>query len=239
MGNFGLLGYPLGHSFSKAWFEKRGHSYTNFAYQSVEEFLNSKPSDLEGFNVTIPHKRAIIPFLDSLDSAAKEVGAVNCVKVLDNKQLKGYNTDIIGFEESLIDLIGEQFTGRAAVLGSGGASHAVCYVLRKLGIDHQVISRQNNGYSTFRIQDFRLIINATPLGMSPKVDTAPEIDYDQINCSYFLYDLVYNPAQTLFLEKGRKHGAAVKNGLAMLISQAQAALLIFEARDRQDECKSQ
>lgn len=225
--SFGLLGYPLGHSFSKPWFEDHGFRYTNFQYESVEQFLSNKPSDLDGFNVTIPHKVNIIPFLSQIDRAAAEVGAVNCVKILKDKTLKGYNTDIIGFEESLIDMIGEGFDSRAAVLGSGGASKAVCYVLKKLSIPYTVVSRADNGYQNFDIRSVRLIINTTPLGMSPNTDTAPDIDYSKIEADYFLYDLVYNPAQTKFMREGRVRGATVKNGLAMLHSQAQAALRHF------------
>lgn len=226
-GYFGLLGYPLGHSFSKPWFEARGARYDNFAYESVADFMKAIPADLEGFNVTIPHKRSVIEFLDEVDAAAAEVGAVNCVKVLKNKQLRGYNTDIIGFENSLTDFIGCDFRGRAAVLGSGGASRAVCYVLNKLNIDYQVVSRADGGYEKFDIGGVRLVVNTTPLGMYPKVNDAPPIDYEALDGSYFLYDLVYNPAQTEFLRRGRQRGVAVINGLAMLYAQAQAALQIF------------
>lgn len=225
--HFGLLGYPLGHSFSKPWFEERGFRYTNFEYENIEQFLSNKLDDLEGFNVTIPHKVSIIPFLSQIDSAATKVGAVNCVKILKDNTLKGYNTDIIGFEESLIDMIGEGFDGHSAVLGSGGASRAVCYVLEKLSIPYTVVSRADNGYQNFDIRDVRLIINTTPLGMSPNMDTAPDIDYSKIGADYFLYDLVYNPAQTKFMREGRVRGATVKSGLAMLHSQARAALQHF------------
>ncbi|MEG2728567.1 MAG: shikimate dehydrogenase [Mucinivorans sp.] len=237
MGYFGLLGYPLGHSFSQAWFNERGHRYENFASPSVAKFIGSLPSDLEGFNVTIPHKQTIIPFLDSMDEAAREVGAVNCVKVLADRKLRGYNTDIIGFEASLRDLIGSHFAGCAAVLGSGGASRAVCYVLKKLGIDYQVISRSDDGYSRFKVEQVRLIINTTPLGMYPHTEAMAEINYEAIDDRYFLFDLVYNPSQTAFLYQGRIRGAAVVNGLAMLRGQAQAALQLFVTPDRQDECK--
>lgn len=229
MGYFGLLGYPLGHSFSKPWFEARAHRYDNFAYQTVDQFIQAIPTDLQGFNVTIPHKEAIIPFLDEIDPAAQEVGAVNCVKILEGNRLKGYNTDILGFEQSLRSMIGPNFTDRAAVLGSGGASKAVCYVLGKLNIDHQVVTRKDDGYSKFKIEHSKLIINTTPLGMFPKVDAAPTIDYSSIDETYYLYDLVYNPSQTKFLTEGRKRGATVKNGLEMLTVQAQEALLLFLA----------
>lgn len=229
MGYFGLVGYPLGHSFSKPWFEARGHRYDNFACQTLDQFIEAIPSELQGFNVTIPHKQAIIPYLSQIDPAAQEVGAVNCVKILASKKLEGFNTDILGFERSLTNMIGGNFDHRAAVLGSGGASKAVCYVLRKLKIDYQIITRSDDGYSKFEIQRYRLIVNTTPLGMFPKVDAAPAIDYSKIDNTYYLYDLVYNPAQTKFLEEGRKRGAVVKNGLEMLNIQAQEALSLFLA----------
>lgn len=225
MALYGLLGYPLGHSFSKAWFESRGYPYQNFEYEYLADFLKFRPHDLCGFNVTIPHKQAIIPFLDSLNDAASEIGAVNCVTISGGK-MRGYNTDCVGFEDSLKDMI-KDAKPRAAVLGSGGASHAVCYVLKNMGIDFVVVSRSDNGYQKFKIEDFRLIINTSPVGMYPNVETAPDIDYDKIDSSYFLYDLVYNPAQTLFLARGRVRGARVVNGLAMLYGQAQAALRHF------------
>lgn len=229
MHRFGLLGYPLGHSFSKRWFEDRGYRYDNFEYASVADFLRDKPSDLEGFNVTIPHKQSIMAFLDDVDSAAADIGAVNCVTVAADGSMKGYNTDYIGFEQSLLSMIGAE-RPLAAVLGSGGASKAVCYVLRRLGIDYQVISRADDGYSKFKIQNSKLIINTTPLGMYPNVDNAPKIDYEAIDSSYFLYDLVYNPVQTEFLRRGRLRGARVINGLPMLYCQAQAALQHFLVR---------
>lgn len=227
MALFGLLGYPLGHSFSKPWFEAQGYAYNNYEYENVETFLENKPSELNGFNVTIPHKENILPFLDEIDPQAKEVGAVNCVKILADGSLKGYNTDIIGFQETLLEMIGPRFSEHAAVLGSGGASKAVCYVLKKIGIDHQVVSRSDDGYQKFDITKSRLIINTTPLGMYPGIDAAPPIDYNLIDSSYFLYDLIYNPCETSFMKQGRMRQATVRNGLSMLHCQARAALRLF------------
>lgn len=167
--------------------------------------------------------------MDDMDAAAAAIGAVNCVTIASNGSMKGYNTDYLGFERSLLSMIGDKRPA-AAVLGSGGASKAVCYVLERLGIDYQVISRTDNGYSTFKIQNSKLIINTTPLGMYPNVDRAPKISYEAIDNSYFLYDLVYNPAETEFLRRGRLRGARVIGGLPMLYGQAQAALQHFLVR---------
>lgn len=226
---FGLLGYPLGHSFSKGWFESRGYKYDNFQYASPAEFLSAKPTDLTGFNVTIPHKHSIIPFLDSLDGPAAEIGAVNCVTIDQMGAMRGYNTDYIGFSDTLLAIIGSR-RPRASVLGSGGAAKAVCYALQKLGIEFEIISRTNNGYAKFNIENVKLIINTSPVGMYPNVGQAPDIDYDKIDSSYIIYDLVYNPAQTEFIRRSRLQGAMVVNGLAMLDGQAQAALQHFLGR---------
>ena len=228
MGSYGLLGHPLGHSFSKAWFEARGHRYALFDFERVEAFFAARPADLEGFNVTIPHKQAVIPFLDALDATAQAVGAVNCVVVGRGGRLTGYNTDVVGFEESLVDMLPQGFDGRAAVLGSGGAARAVVYVLNRLKIESEVVSRADGGYERFDPSAVQLIVNTTPLGMYPKVDAAPGIDYAKVTDRHFAYDLVYNPGQTLFLKNCRLRGAAVRGGLAMLYGQAQAALRLFE-----------
>lgn len=223
---FGLLGYPLGHSFSKGWYRERGLQYENFEYSAVEGFLSEIPSDLQGFNVTIPHKRAILPYLTRVDEAALEVGAVNCVKVTP-LGLVGYNTDIIGFENTLRPLLGNNHRC-AAILGSGGASLAVQYVMSRLKIKYDVISRTNDSYNSFDPSQYQIIVNATPIGMYPHIDLAPPIDYDLITSSTICYDLVYNPAQTEFIRRCRRRGAVVINGLSMLIGQAEAALTIFQ-----------
>lgn len=222
---YGLLGYPLSHSFSKGWFEARGYEYQNFEYPTVEEFLSDLPSHLKGFNVTIPHKQALLAHLASVDQAAVEVGAVNCVKITE-QGLVGYNTDIVGFEQTFSPLL-TPFHRRAAILGSGGASRAVQYVMRRLGADYDIVSRSNGLYDGFDPSLYQVIINTTPLGMFPLVDDAPVIDYQKIKPSTICYDLVYNPAQTEFLRRCRAQGAVVVNGLKMLHLQAEAALAIF------------
>lgn len=230
MGNYGLLGHPLGHSFSKAWFEARGHDYDLLDFEQVSDFFATRPNDLEGFNVTIPHKQAVLPYLDALDATAAAVGAVNCVVVEHDGRLTGYNTDVVGFGDSLVAMLPQGFQSPAAVLGSGGAAKAVLYILNTLQIPATVISRGDGGYDRFDPAQFPLIINTTPLGMYPKVDAAPEIDYSKITAHHFCYDLVYNPGQTLFLKRCRRQGATVRGGLAMLDGQARAALQLFSAR---------
>ncbi len=223
---YGILGYRLTHSFSYKWFESRGFRFRNFEYQSIEDFLAVMPRELQGFSVTIPHKETIIEFLDQLDTTAQEIGAVNCVKVVEGR-LIGYNTDNIGFKESLLPLLTPRHR-RAAVLGSGGASKAVLWTLASLGIESQVISRSDNGYEHFNPSAVDIIINTTPLGMYPNVDQCPDIDYTSISSHSICYDLVYNPAQTLFLSRCRAQGATVITGLRMLHLQAVAALQIYE-----------
>lgn len=230
MGNYGLLGHPLGHSFSKGWFEARGHDYALFDFEQVGDFFETLPVGLEGFNVTIPHKRAVIPYLDRLDETAAAVGAVNCVVVGLDGSLVGYNTDVVGFRSSLVEMLSGDFSGSGAVLGSGGASRAVVYVLEQLGISSTVVSRGDGGYERFDPGLFGLIINTTPLGMFPNIGEAPPIDYSRLTARHFCYDLVYNPGETLFLKQSRLRGAAVRGGLSMLHGQAQAALQLFSAR---------
>lgn len=226
---YGLLGFPLGHSFSKKWFEGKGYTFQNFEYESVQGFVEAIPSELEGFNVTIPHKENIMPLLDHIDFAALEVGAVNCVKIDPvTRELTGYNTDVVGFRESLKPLLRE-YHKNAVVLGSGGASKAVQQALRELGLNFEVISRQNGGYDNLDLDGVDVVVNATPLGMYPKIEGAPLVDYKSIRAHAICYDLVYNPAQTLFLERCRKQGATVISGLEMLRLQAEAALSIYQS----------
>lgn len=229
MCRYGLLGYPLGHSFSKGYFGDRCR-YDNFEYPTVEDFLAVKPSDLEGFNVTIPHKQSIMSFLDEVDISASEVGAVNCVQVLSGGAMKGYNTDIIGFEVSLREMLGGADV-RALVLGTGGAARAVWWVLDKLGIEYTKVSRTGvinyDNLGREMVESHRLIINATPLGMAPDVDKKPAIDYCGVTKNHYLYDLVYNPSESSFLRMGRLCGARVKNGYEMLVLQAEGAASIW------------
>lgn len=229
MRRFGLIGYPLGHSFSKGYFERkfRDEDISDCSYGNYEiEKLTEIPNDLCGFSVTIPHKQNIIPLLQSLDDAARKIGAVNCV----DRNLCGYNTDAIGFELSLLSLIGNA-RPLALVLGTGGAAKAVVYVLEKLGVDYLQISRSGEyRYDNLTAQvlaDRKLIINTTPLGMHPKVETLPQLPYEAIGSGHYLYDVVYNPAETAFMRQGRMRGAWVKNGIEMLRLQAEAAWEIW------------
>lgn len=238
MKKYGLLGYPLTHSFSKRFFTEKFErenihaSYENFEIESIDKFpelLKANP-DVLGYNVTIPYKEQVIPFLDELDEAAKEISAVNTIKVsqCDGKvHLKGYNTDTYGFESSLQPLL-KPHHKRALILGIGGASKAIKYVLEKLGIEHISVSRRElrTGEISWQdvnkevIQSHQLIINTTPLGTYPKEDTFPDIPYEYIGDEHLLFDLVYNPEVTQFLAKGKDQGATIKNGYDMLLGQA-------------------
>jgi shikimate dehydrogenase len=246
---FGLIGYPLGHSFSKTYFtekfEKEGITdarYELFPLPDVNmlpELLEREP-ELCGLNVTIPHKQAVIPFLHRLDAGAEAVGAVNTIRIR-HGLLEGFNTDVIGFEQSLrrwLAQLGGSAPAHTWVLGSGGAALAVCAVLKKLGYAYKVVSRnpkqpgevswatlgQEAGHSE-RV----LWINTTPLGMAPKTDTCPPIPFHALKAEDLVYDLVYNPAETLLLQHAGTLGCAVKNGLEMLHLQAEAAWEIWNA----------
>ncbi|HVI47444.1 MAG TPA: shikimate dehydrogenase [Chitinophaga sp.] len=238
---YGLIGYPLSHSFSKGFFAKKfeqeniaGCIYENFPIPDISDFpaLLQQHPDLCGLNVTIPYKEVIIPHLDELSKAAGRIGAVNCIRFSNGKKI-GYNTDVIGFKNSLQPLLQPQHT-RALVLGTGGAAKAVMFSLEELEIPFTIVSRQASdstiSYDSLNkdiIATHTLIINTTPLGMYPRVDTAPEIPYQYITSQHLLYDLVYNPAETLFLQKGAAQGAAIKNGHEMLILQAEASWEIW------------
>lgn len=233
MRHFGLIGHPLGHSFSKAYFtEKFEREGLDCAYDNydTEDLSSIRKSNLNGFNVTIPYKETIISYLDELDPVAAEVGAVNTVKVLADGRLKGYNTDIIGLEK----IISLTTTESALILGTGGASKAVQYVLKKNNISFQLVSRDpNKGNFTYQdstptiIRSHLLIINATPVGMAPNFDEAPALPYDYITPKHTLFDLIYNPEETLFLKQGKSHGATTINGLTMLYAQAEASWKIW------------
>ena len=231
---FGLLGFPLTHSFSKPWFEKKfitenlhDCSYENFAMPKIDgvKLLLDNPN-LFGFNVTIPFKKEIIPYLHHIHPVAQAVGAVNCVK-RENEVWVGFNTDVIGFEMALRPLLLSTTTS-AIVLGSGGAYQAVAFVLKKLGINFiTVSSREKEGAIRYvhlteaMVHSHTLIINTTPLGMFPKLDDCPLIPYNAISPDHICFDLIYNPEETLFLKKAKGHGAIVKNGLEMLTLQAE------------------
>lgn len=243
---FGLIGYPLSHSFSRRYFSdkfaKEGiqdAAYELFPLPNITAFpdLLADHPNLVGLNVTIPYKQAVLPYLDALDAGAEAVGAVNTIKI-EQGQLTGYNTDVAGFERSLQQLLRrkDRRPERALVLGTGGASLAVIYVLGQLGIAYQLVSRQAAAdrityeeLSTKDVRRHRLIINTTPLGMSPNVDTFPPIPYEGIGNEHLLFDLVYNPEVTAFLRKGGERGAAISNGLNMLYGQAEKAWEIWQA----------
>ncbi len=234
---FGLIGYPLGHSFSASFFSERFAAagmdcrYRNFPIEAISllpSIIDENP-DLEGFNVTIPYKQQILPFIDRLDPAAEAIGAVNCVRVVRGEGrpvLYGYNTDCDGFERSLLSMIGAQ-RPRALILGAGGAARAVAYVLSRLGMEFLFVSRIMGpdvlAYEQVTpeiLAECRLLINATPLGTYPNVEPAPGIDYALLTPRHYLHDLVYNPSLTTFLDRGRVRGAMVKNGYHMLVGQA-------------------
>lgn len=234
---FGLIGYPLGHSFSKKYFEEKFTSealsdcrFELFPLREIGEFpqLIAAQKNLAGLAVTIPHKEAVIPFLTHLTDAAKEIGAVNCIKFYGNETM-GYNTDVVGFERSLLPMLNANHS-KAMVLGTGGASKAVQYVLNKNRIENIVVSRKRSGNSNSVMYDdltesvmseYNLIINCTPVGMTPDEESMPEIPYQFLTPQHLLYDLIYKPEKTKFLQEGEKYGTAIKNGFEMLIIQAE------------------
>lgn len=240
--HYGLIGKPLSHSFSERWFTEKfereglaGHRYSPFPLDRIEDLpsLLAAQPDLCGLNVTIPYKRTVMPLLDSMDAQAAAVGAVNTIAIR-NGQLIGYNTDVVGFRSTLEPLLRDE-RPRALVLGSGGASRAVAYVLKELGIKFRVVSRsRERGDLTWDLLDpivikaCPLIINTTPLGMVPDVISAPELPYDAIGPKHILVDLVYNPERTVFLSHGERKGATIMNGMPMLIAQAEASWRIWQ-----------
>lgn len=240
---FGLIGYPLTHSFSKNYFtqkfQREGISdcaYELFPLEQIELFpdLIAEHSNLAGLNVTIPYKEKVLPYLTELSDAVKEIGACNCIKV-QNDKLTAYNTDVAGFEHSLKPLLKPNHT-RALVLGTGGAAKAVVWVLKKLGVAYSYVSRKSGdgilGYDELTeeiIRRYPLIINTTPLGMQPNVESKPSLPYEAIGEEHLCYDLVYNPVKTGFLAEAEKRGAVIKNGQEMLELQAEAAWAVWNS----------
>ena len=229
--HFALIGHPVSHSFSAQYLNSRFKNegidahYDLIDMPNIEQFTNLvNTNKYNGFNVTIPHKKAIIPYLDTLSPEAQAIGAVNVIEISNNK-LIGHNTDIIGFHDTFTPLLKPYHT-HAVILGTGGASQAVQYVLNKLNIPFKLITHAQLDTNTIT-QLAPIIINTTPLGMHPNTDFAPNIDYNQLTDKHLLYDLVYNPTETKFLRLGAQHGATTQNGLAMLHSQADAALKIW------------
>ncbi|MCB0637849.1 MAG: shikimate dehydrogenase [Lewinella sp.] len=244
---FGLIGYPLTHSFSQRYFTEKfrqlglvGYAYENFPLATVEDFadlLTTHP-DLRGINVTIPYKQQVMRFLDELDPAARAIGAVNTIDRRGGR-LRGYNTDVIGFGNSLDHFLAT--TGgepnAALILGTGGAALGVAWVLQQRGIAYQSVSRVAGegrlSYETLtgaEVEEADLIINTTPLGMAPHVNSYPNIPYQCLTARHRLYDLIYNPGETVFLQRGRERGAATLNGLDMLYGQAEAAWAIWQSQ---------
>lgn len=238
MKKFGLIGYPLGHSFSKNFFNEKFRSenicaeYVNFEIPTIEDFnkvLKANPT-LCGLNVTIPYKEQVIGYLDELDKDAAAIGAVNVIKIDRSKgklKLIGYNSDVLGFTQSIEGLL-EPHHKKALVLGTGGASKAINYGLKQLGLETLFVSRNRHNDNTITyseltpeiMNDYKVIVNCTPVGMYPKADECPDIPYECLTPEHLLYDLLYNPDTTLFMKKGSDNGAIVKNGLEMLLLQA-------------------
>jgi shikimate dehydrogenase len=245
MRKFGLIGFPLGHSFSGNYFREKfyresieGCVYSNYEIPSISALPDIlKDPELHGLNITIPYKESVISFLHKKDRVVEEISACNCIKIL-NGELTGYNTDVIGFENSLKEKLKTE-DRCALILGTGGSSKAVAWVLKKKGIEYLFVSRnksfQNNLITYDHVnreilESHSLIINTTPLGMHPKTEFYPPIPYQWIGEEHYLFDLVYNPAKTLFLEKGERAGARTKNGADMLAIQAEASWDIWNAQ---------
>lgn len=239
---FGLLGRKISYSFSKKYFTDKfnnenfvGCTYENFDIPEITAFpeVIKNTSDLKGLNVTIPYKETVIPFLDKLSKKAQLIGAVNTIKITKKGKLKGYNTDYYGFKKSLQPLL-QPHHKKALILGTGGASKGVAFALDELDITYTFVSREakENGIDYDRINattfdNYQIIINATPLGTSPNVDAFPLLPYEFFTEKHIAYDLIYNPAETQFLKKAKDQGAQIKNGLDMLIFQAEKAWKIW------------
>ena len=243
---YGLIGFPLTHSFSKQFFNDKfaaegiDAEYVNFELPDIGDLMEvfAENPRLAGLNVTIPYKEQVMPYLDTLDPEAEETGAVNVIKIIrsgrDNLHLMGYNTDVEGFRDSIRPLVGNR--RKALILGTGGASKAVAQAFRTLGIEYQFVSRTpREGVITYAdltpavMADHRIIVNTTPLGMYPHVDEYPDIPYAQLTPGHLCYDLLYNPDVTTFMRKAQEAGAEVKNGLEMLLLQAFASWRVWNS----------
>ena len=242
MKTYGLIGKSLSHSFSKKYFTEKfdnqgliDSEYINIEIEAIEEFVEKvKELNPKGLNVTIPYKKAILPFLDELDEVAKEIGAVNTI-VFKNGKIKGYNTDAFGFHQSIKPFFKPQHE-RALILGTGGASKAVEYVLKQYGVEVFFASRKETNGNVLNwdainenvVKHHLLIVNCTPLGMFPNVDSKPDIPYSALTEGHLLVDLVYNPEESLFLNLGKEKGAKVLNGLTMLKQQAEKSWELWD-----------
>ena len=241
MRQFGLIGYPLTHSFSKNFFTEKFEKenltdcrYDTFSIPSIDDLpgvLKNNP-ELCGLNVTIPYKENVLSFLDEKTALVKKIKACNCIKI-DNGKLSGHNTDAPAFEQSLKEKLQPHHT-KALILGTGGAAKAVEYSLRQLNVSYKYVSRKPSAKSFSYeqlteplMQEYTLIINTTPLGMHPNIVEAPQIPYHSLTPRHYLFDLIYNPEKTLFLQKGEKQGAVIKNGYEMLVLQAEESWRIW------------
>ena len=240
MDKYGLIGFPLGHSFSVSFFNEQftneniNARYINFEIPQIDELpeiLASNP-ELKGLNVTTPYKQKVISYLDDISPEAKSIGAVNVIRITHkgkNPILKGFNSDVIGFTRSIEPML-EKFHKKALILGTGGASKAIEYGLNTLGLETLFVSRtKRDGWITYDevtpelVKEYNVIVNCTPVGMYPKADSCPDLPYEAMGSHNILYDLIYNPDETLFMKKGAEHGATTKNGLEMLLLQAFAS----------------
>lgn len=241
MDKYGLIGYPLGHSFSISYFNQKfadegiDARYENFEISSIDqlqEVLDTNPN-LKGLNVTIPYKEKVMEFLDNVTPEAQAIGAVNVIRVKHegkNIRLKGYNSDVIGFTQSIEPMLDKKWHKKALILGTGGASKAINYGLKSLGLETVFVSRyerpgtiQYESITPEVVKEYNVIVNCTPLGMYPHTDECPKLPYEAMDYHTILYDLIYNPDETLFMKLGRERGAEVKNGLEMLLLQAFAS----------------
>ncbi len=262
MKKYGLIGSTLTHSFSKQYFEEKfikeniqDASYELYPLNTIGDFKPLLHDDLCGLNVTVPYKISVIPYLDWISQYAREIGAVNCIRISSespvtaafsgelgvsghNYRLEGFNTDAYGFEMSLKPLL-KPHHDHALILGDGGAARAVKFVLSTLGISYKTVTRKPfenhitlSDLTPGEVSNHHLIINTTPIGTAPHVDEAPPIPYEAVTSKHLLYDLIYNPEQTLFLKKGEERGAATKNGYEMLILQAEKAWEIWNSKEK-------
>ncbi len=250
MKKFGLIGYPLSHSFSQKYFTNKFKKdgildcvYNNYPLESIEklpELIQSDP-ELKGLNVTIPYKEKVLDFLDEIDKDAKEIGAVNTIRISRKDgvvRLKGYNTDVYGFRLPLEEVLSPKHS-KALILGTGGAAKAVNWVLKSLGVETRFVSRNPksdfdfsyNDLSETVISDHKIIVNTSPIGMYPNIEAFPDIPYEGISAQHILYDLIYNPEQTMFLQKGGIKKATLLNGLPMLYLQAEKAWLVWNKEE--------
>jgi len=242
---FGIIGKNISYSFSRKYFlekfKKMGfdnYQYFNFDIPEIEGFpflLYHREDEFRGLNVTIPYKETIIKYLDEVESEAQKIGAVNTIKVTDDLRLIGYNTDVHGFQKSIEPLL-KNHHKKALILGTGGASKAIAYVFNKLNIAYKFVSRKEiENMLTYEMLDseimneYSIIVNCTPIGTHPNIEDSPAIPYQYLSNKHLLYDLIYNPAETKFLQEGKKHGSGIKNGLEMLELQAEKSWEIWNS----------